>query len=47
VKVAIKAKLPDISRPRFHLPPLGDPAWWQPWRRLVAKVRTSNQDRAI
>jgi hypothetical protein len=34
--IIIWAKLPDISRPRFHLPPLGAVAW----RHLVAKVGT-------
>jgi len=33
--------------PQFHLPPLGALAWWHAWRRLVAKVETSNQDRTI
>jgi len=41
------AKLPDISRPQLHLPPLGALAWWHAWRRLVAKVGTSNPDRTI
>jgi hypothetical protein len=27
VEVVILAKLPDISRPQFHLPPLGALAW--------------------
>ena len=45
--VGISAKLPDISRPQFHLPPLGALAWWHVWRRLVAKVGTSNQYRTI
>ena len=47
VKVIISAKLPDISSPQFHLPPLGALAWWHAWRCLVAKVGTSNQDRII
>jgi hypothetical protein len=47
VEVSIKAKLLDISRPQFHLPPLGALAWWHAWRRLVAKVGTSNPDRTI
>ena len=47
VQIGIWAKLPDISRPQFHLPPLGAIAWWHAWRRLVAKVGTSNQDRTI
>jgi hypothetical protein len=38
-----RQNLPDISRPQFHLPPLGALAW----RRLVAKVGTSNPDRTI
>jgi len=41
------AKFSDISRPQFHLPPLGALAWWHAWRRLVAKVGTSNPDRTI
>jgi hypothetical protein len=28
-------------------PPLGAVAWWHAWRRLVAKVGTSNPDRTI
>jgi hypothetical protein len=47
VEVVISAKLPDISRPQFHLPLLGALAWWHAWRCLVAKVGTSNQDRTI
>jgi hypothetical protein len=43
VEVIISAKLLDISRPQFHLPLLGALAW----RRLVAKVGTSNQDCTI
>jgi len=43
VELVISAKLPDIS----HLPLLGALAWWHAWRRLVAKVGTSNQDRTI
>ena len=43
----ISRKLPDISRPQFHLPSLGVLAWWHAWRRLVAKVGTSNPDRTI
>jgi hypothetical protein len=46
-KSAFWAKFPDISRPQFHLPPLGALASWHAWRRLVAKVGTSNQDRTI
>ena len=42
-KSAVRQNLPDISRPQFHLPPLGAFAW----RRLVAKVGTSNPDRKI
>jgi len=41
VEVVISAKLPEISCPLCHLLPLGALAW----RRLVAKVGTSNQDR--
>ena len=33
--------------PQFHLPPLGALAWWHAWRRLVAKVGTSNSDRTV
>jgi hypothetical protein len=33
--------------PRFRLPPLGALEWWHAWRRLVAKVGTSNPDRTI
>ena len=40
-KSAFRQNLPDISRPQFHLPPLGA------WRRLVAKVGTSNPDRTV
>ena len=47
VEIVISAKLPDISRPQFHLPPLGALAWWHAWRRLVTKVGTSNQDHTI
>jgi len=47
VEVVILAKLPDISRPQFHLPLLGALAWWHAWRCLVAKVGTSNQDRTV
>jgi hypothetical protein len=43
VEVVISTKLPDISRPQFHLLPLGALTW----RHLVAKVGTSNQDRTI
>jgi len=43
VEVVISAKLPEVSRPQFHLPPLGALAW----RRLVAKVGTSNKHRTI
>jgi hypothetical protein len=43
MEVIISAKLPDNSCPQFHLPLLGAVAW----RRLVAKVRTSNQDGTI
>ena len=46
-EVIILAKILDISRPQFHLPPLGALAWWHAWIRLVAKVGTSNQDRTI
>jgi len=46
-KSAFRQNLPDISRPQFHLPSLGALAWWHAWRRLVAKVGTSNQDRTI
>jgi hypothetical protein len=38
-----RQNLPDISRPQFHLSSLGALAW----RRLVAKVGTSNPDRTI
>jgi len=47
VQVVISAKLLDISRPQFQLPPLGALVWWHAWRRLVAKVGTSNHDRTI
>jgi hypothetical protein len=43
MEVVILAKLPYISLPQFHLLPLGALVW----RRLVAKVQTSNQDRTI
>jgi hypothetical protein len=33
--------------PQFHFPPLGALVRWHAWRRLVAKVGTSNQDRTI
>ena len=46
-KSAFRQKLPDISRTQFHLPPLGALAWWHAWRRLVAKVETSKQERTI
>ena len=46
-KSAFRQKLPDISRPQFHLPPLSALAWRHAWRRLVAKVGTSNHDRTI
>ena len=46
-KSAFRQNLPDISRPQFHLPLLGALAWWHAWRRLVAKVGTSNQDCTI
>jgi hypothetical protein len=46
-KSDFRQNLPDISRPQFHLPPLGALAWWQAWRRLVAKVGTSNPQRTI
>jgi len=46
-KSAFRQNLPDISRPQFHLPPLGALAWWHAWRRLVVKVGTSNPDRTI
>jgi len=42
-KSAFRQNLLDISRLRFHLPPLGAHAW----RRLVAKVGTANPDRTI
>jgi len=35
------------SRTFLALPPLGALAWWHAWRRLVAKVGTSNSDRTI
>jgi len=47
VEVSIYAKFPDIFRSQFHLPPLGALAWWHAWRRLVAKVGTSNPHRTI
>ena len=47
VEVVILAKLPDISHPQFHLPPLGALARWHTWRRLVAKVGMSNHYRTI
>jgi len=47
VEVVVLAKLQDISRPQFHLLPLGALAWLHAWKRLVAKVGTSNQDRTI
>jgi len=47
VEGGIWAKLSDISRPQFHLSPLGAVAWWHAWRCLVAKVGTSNRDRTI
>jgi len=47
VRVVILAKLLDISRPQFHLPPLGALVWWHTWRSLVAKVGKSNQDCTI
>jgi len=40
-------KITGLSRLQFHLPPLGALAWWHAWRRLVAKVGTSNQDGTI
>jgi hypothetical protein len=43
----ISAKLPDISRPQFHPSPLVALAWWHTWRRLVAKIGTSNQELTI
>jgi hypothetical protein len=46
-KSAFRQKLPDISRPQFHLPPLGALAWWHAWRRLVAKVGMCNPDRTV
>jgi hypothetical protein len=46
-KSAFRQNSPDFSRPHFHLPPLGALAWWRAWRRLVAKVETSNPDRTI
>jgi hypothetical protein len=46
-KSAFRQNYRVISRPKFHLPPLGALAWWHAWRRLVAKVGTSNQDRTI
>ena len=36
-KMTFRQNLLDISRPQFHLPPLGALAWWHAWRRLVAK----------
>jgi hypothetical protein len=36
-----------MSRPQFHLRPLGALAWWHAWKSLVAKVGTSNPDRTI
>jgi len=41
------AKFLDNSHPQFHLLPLGALAWWHAWRRLVAKVGTSNSDHTI
>jgi hypothetical protein len=46
-KSAFRSNLPDICCPQFHLPSMGALAWWHAWRRLVAKVRTSNPDRTI
>jgi hypothetical protein len=46
-KSAFRQNLLDISRPQVHLPPLGALAWCHAWRRLVAKVGTSNPDRTI
>jgi hypothetical protein len=42
----VKPSVPCRS-PKFHLPPMGSLAWWQAWRRLVAKVGTSNPNRTI
>ena len=44
---AFRHILPDISRPQFHLPPLGALARWRAWRSLVEKVGTSNSYRTI
>ena len=46
-KSEFRQNVPDSSRPQFHLPPLGAPAWWHAWRRLVANVETSRPDRTI
>jgi len=46
-KSAFRQNFQGISRPQFHLPMLGALAWWHAWRRLVAKVGTSNPDRTI
>ena len=37
VEVVISAKLPDISRPQFHLPPLGALASLWTWRHLATR----------
>jgi hypothetical protein len=43
METILSAKLPDVSHPQFHLPPLGTLAY----RRLVAKFAASNQERTI
>jgi hypothetical protein len=42
-KGVISAKLPDLSRPEFHLSLLGTLALLRMWRHLAVKVGTSKE----